>query len=140
MAIQFMNGKILFVGGKIAMDSDCCDCAPCEHCSGGSGPPEYDAHLVFTSPSSILDLVIENWVNNCGNPIGSGPCCWQGISGGISVAVSYVGGWKAGIEVAGGFPCQDVDSGGSFSCINGGTFDPFGKGWTLTLTPKWGCE
>ena len=37
MAIQFVDGDVLFVSGDVAMHADCC-CSPCSECSGAQPP------------------------------------------------------------------------------------------------------
>jgi hypothetical protein len=51
MAIQFHNGKILFVNGAIAMDPACCCCCECYDC-------DYPKNLVGTSVSLTIRRII----------------------------------------------------------------------------------
>lgn len=71
MTIQFwpnINGKILFVGGKIAMDPSCCcgEC-PCDIFTEGTFPPIYITFsgIINGSLSCCTDLN-DSWPTECG--------------------------------------------------------------------------
>ena len=121
MAIQFVDGSVLFVGTSVAMHEDCCCEAadPCDDCAG-------------TQPSCTVTLDV-----GCGGSCTAAgvytfssytsydpeDCAWEWVKGDWYITVYYtasLGGW--GFEMSDG---TDEFTGGfdTFPCVSGDLTD-----------------
>ena len=72
-SLEFNNDKILFVDGKIALDSDCC-CGDCDNCSGAFTGIKVTASFTNGTCTSCSGFNISNI--EC--PAGTDACCGYG--------------------------------------------------------------